>query len=194
LSVLLSIVRGVLDPTRACAADHYLVAGQASIALDVTRARVDVEDFLSYVAQARRLLDAGDVAGARDVLVTVDRYHAAEAFEDEPYARWSGPLREETRAAYLSMLWMLVQVSDAGRAAGVDAAVGYLLRLLERDPYDEAAHRHLVRRLVQAGRHGEARRAFDRYGEAMRAIGVRPPDRSLLAPRPAGVTVSGRSR
>jgi DNA-binding SARP family transcriptional activator/tetratricopeptide (TPR) repeat protein len=210
LSVLLSIVRGVLDPARACAADHYLVADQASIALDVTRARVDVEDFLAYVAQARRLLDAGDVDEARDVLVAVDRHHAADAFEDEPYAQWSGPLREETRAAYLGMLRMLVQVSDAGRPAGVDAAVGYLLRLLERDPYDEPAHRSLVRGLVRAGRHGEARRAFDRYGEAMRAIGVRPPDRSLLAPgagggtpraagaagtsRPVRPTVSGTSR
>ena len=200
LSVLLSIVRGVLDPVRALPADHYLVADLASVALDVSRARVDVEDFLSYVARARRLLDAGDLAEARDLLVTVDRHHSADAFEDEPYAQWSAPLREETRAAYLSMLRMLVQVSDAGRAAGVDAAVGYLLRLLERDPYDEAAHRGLVRCLVRAGRHGEARRAFDRYGDAMRAIGVRPPDQSLLAPRaagtsrPDGVAVSGRFR
>ncbi|WP_158647496.1 BTAD domain-containing putative transcriptional regulator [Actinoplanes sp. ATCC 53533] len=188
LSVLLSIVRGVLDPVRARPADHYLVADLASVALDVSRARVDVEDFLSYVARARRLLAAGDLAEARDLLVTVDRHHGADAFSDEPYAPWSAPLREETRAAYLSMLRMLVQVSGP---AGVDAAVGYLLRLLERDPYDEAAHRGLVRCLVRAGRHGEARRAFDRYGEAMRAIGVRPPDRSLLAPRAA---VSGRSR
>ncbi|RZU53795.1 two-component SAPR family response regulator [Krasilnikovia cinnamomea] len=210
LSVLLSILRAVLDPSRAYASDHYLVADQASIALDVTRARVDVEDFLAFVAQARRQLDAGHVAETRELLVTVEKHHGGDAFEDEPYAPWSGPLREQTRAAYLSMLRMLVQVS----AAGVDAAVGYLLRLLERDPYDEAAHRHLVRRLVGAGRHGEARRAFDRYGEAMRAIGVRPPERSLLAPRavpvspatggtpravdgtsrPVGVTVNGRSR
>ncbi|GIJ77059.1 Transcriptional regulatory protein, C terminal [Micromonospora phaseoli] len=199
LSVLLSIVRGVLDPRRARSADHYLVADQASIALDVTRVRVDVEDFLAYVAQARRLLTAGESAEARDLLVTIDRHHGADAFEDEPYAPWSGPLREETRAAYLSMLRMLTKVSDttadAGRWAGIDAAVGYLLRLLERDPYDEAAHRSLVRCLARAGRHGEARRAFDRYGEAMRAIGVRPPDRVLLAPparaRPSGGAATG---
>jgi DNA-binding SARP family transcriptional activator len=192
LSVLLSIVRGVLDPARARAADHYLVADQASIALDVTRVNVDVEDFLSYVAKAGRLVDAGRPAEARDLLVTIDRHHGADAFDDEPYAPWSGPLREETRAAYLSMLRMLARVCGANSA---DAAVGYLLRLLERDPYDEAAHRNLVRCLVRAGRHGEARRAFDRYGEAMRAIGVRPPDQSLLAPhapaRPAGAAHAG---
>ncbi|MEU4214844.1 tetratricopeptide repeat protein [Actinoplanes sp. NPDC026623] len=181
LSVLLSIVRGVLDPAKARAADHYLIADQASIALDVTRVRVDVEDFLSYVARAARLLDAGDRDEARELLVTIDRHHAADAFDDEPYASWSGSLREQTRTAYLSMLRMLAQV--CGPATSAD---GYLLRLLERDPYDEPAHRSLVRRLVRAGRHGEARRAFDRYGQAMREIGVRPPDRSLLAPPASG--------
>jgi two-component SAPR family response regulator len=34
LSVLLSIVRGVLDPAKAFANDHYLVADQSSIALE----------------------------------------------------------------------------------------------------------------------------------------------------------------
>jgi DNA-binding SARP family transcriptional activator len=181
LSVLLSIVRGVLDPAKARAADHYLVADQASVALDVTRMRVDVEDFLAYVARARRLLDAGEQAEARELLGTVDRHHHADAFEDEPYAPWSSALREETRAGHLTMLRMLVRVSDGDP----DAVAGYLLRLLERDPYDEGAHRRLVRCMARAGRHGEARRAFDRYGDAMRAIGVRPPDPSIL---------SGRSR
>jgi DNA-binding SARP family transcriptional activator len=193
LSVLLSLVRGVLDPARAVSADHFLIADQGSIALDITRVRVDVEDFLAYVAHARRLLDAGDVAEARALLVTVERHHQADAFEDEPYAQWCGPLREEVRAAHLSLLRMLARVSRAEPGTGPEAAIGYLLRLLERDPYDEAAHRALVRTMVGRGQHGEARRAFERYGEAMRAIGVHPPDRALLAPAlPA--SANGRSR
>jgi DNA-binding SARP family transcriptional activator/ATP/maltotriose-dependent transcriptional regulator MalT len=193
LSVLLSLVRGVLDPARAVSADHFLIADQGSIALDITRVRVDVEDFLAYVAHARRLLDAGDVAEARALLVTVERHHQADAFEDEPYAQWCGPLREEVRAAHLSLLRMLARVSRAEPGTGPEAAIGYLLRLLERDPYDEAAHRALVRTMVGRGQHGEARRAFERYGEAMRAIGVHPPDRALLAPvLPA--SANGRSR
>ncbi|GLY96632.1 hypothetical protein Acsp02_38870 [Actinoplanes sp. NBRC 103695] len=177
LSVLLSILRGVLDPAKALPPDHYLVADLASVALDVTRLRVDVEDFLAYVAQARRLVEAGDTAAARALLATIDRHQGGEAaFEDEPYALWSAGLREEARAAHLRMLRMSVQVAD-----NVDAAAGLLLRVLEQDPYDEAAHRGLVRRLVRAGRHGEARRAFERYAEAMRSIGVRPPDPALLS-------------
>lgn len=172
LSVLLSILRGVLDD-----AGPALVADPASVALDVTRIRVDVEDFLAYVAQARRLVDTGDLAEARALLATIDRHHTGEeAFGDEPYAAWAAGLREEARAAQLRMLRMSVQVTD-----NVDAAAGLLLRLLDHDPYDETAHRGLVRRLVAAGRHGEARRAFDRYVAAMRSIGVRPPDETLLS-------------
>jgi DNA-binding SARP family transcriptional activator len=116
------------------------------------------------------------------MLAAADRLHRADAFEDEPYADWAVPLREEVRAAYLSLLRMLAQTS---RATGAPAAAGgYLLRLLERDPYDEPAHRGLVRTLVAAGQHGEARRAFDRYRKAMREIGVQPPDAALLARRP----------
>nr|MDT0657174.1 BTAD domain-containing putative transcriptional regulator [Micromonospora sp. DSM 115978] len=180
LSVLLSIIRGVLDPAKAFSPDHFLVADQSSIALEVARVRVDVEDFLAQVAHGRRLLDRGALPEAAAVLTAADRGHGAEAFADEPYADWSVPLREETRAAYLAMLRMLAQTRRT--LAGPGAAVGYLLRLLEQDPYDEPAHRALVRALVAGGQHGEARRAFRRYEAAMRDIGVRPPAQALLHP------------
>lgn len=190
LSVLLSLVRGVLDPGKARAVDHYLVADHASIALDVTRLRIDVEDFLAHVAHGSRLADSGALAQARTVLAAADAQYRAEAFEDEPYADWSRPLREETRAAHVSMLRILARASRAD--AGPAAAVGYVLRLLEKDPYDESAHRALVRTLVASGQHGEARRAFARYGEAMRAIGVRPPDETILRPARSATAISAR--
>jgi DNA-binding SARP family transcriptional activator len=179
LSVLLSIVRGVLDPTKVFEADRFIVADQASVALDVTRVRVDVEDFLAQVAHGRRLVERGALTEGRTMLMAADADYRADVFEDEPYSDWSTPLREEARAAYLGMLRTLAHVSRADRPT---ATVGYLLRLLERDPYDEPGHRAVVRALVAAGHHGEARRAFDRYREAMRQIGVRPPDEAILLP------------
>lgn len=184
LSVLLSIVRGVLDPDKTHPTDHYLVADRSSIALDITRIRVDVEEYLAHVAHARRLVDRGCLAEARTLLLAVDRQYRADAFEDEPYAAWCSGLREEARAAQVRVLRMLAQVSRV--EAGPEVAVEYLLRLLDRDPYDESAHRALVRTLVADGQHGEARRAFARYGEAMRSIGVRPPDEAILLPARRG--------
>jgi DNA-binding SARP family transcriptional activator/tetratricopeptide (TPR) repeat protein len=176
LSVLLSIVRGVLDPGKARATDHYLVADAAAIALDVTHVRVDVLDFLAAVAHGRRLRDRGATAEARVVLAAAVRGYPADVFEDEPYDTWSEPLREQARAAYLAGLRMLADAHGTGTAA-----VDCLLRLLAVDRYDEAAHRALVRVLAAGGQHGEARRAFNRYRAAMREIGVRPPDPTVLA-------------
>jgi DNA-binding SARP family transcriptional activator len=178
LSVLLSIVRTVLDPDRAFPADHYLVADAASVALDVRHLRVDVLEFLAAVAHGQRLFERGAAAEARTVLAAADRDYTADVFEDEPYADWAGPLREHGRAAHLNALRLLAEID---RAAGSGAtALVHLLRLLERDPYDEPAHRAVVRILVLGGQHGEARRAFSRYREAMAAIGVRPPDEAIL--------------
>ena len=65
-------------------------------------------------------------------------------------------------------------------AGDLDQAATYLVRILVAYAFDEHAHRSLVAVLVRAGRHGEARRAFDRWTEAMRSIDAPQPDRSLL--------------
>jgi DNA-binding SARP family transcriptional activator len=181
LSVLLSIVRGVLDPGKVHPTDHFLVADAACVALDVAHLRVDVTEFLGAVAYGRGLIDRGSGPAARAVLAAAVRDYTADVFDDEPYADWAGPLREQARAAYLTALRLLATSHRQG--GDVHSAMDCLLRLLEKDPYDEPAHRALVRTLVGAGRHGEARRAFARYRDAMRVIAVRVPDESLLAPR-----------
>ncbi|MBB5868677.1 DNA-binding SARP family transcriptional activator/ATP/maltotriose-dependent transcriptional regulator MalT [Allocatelliglobosispora scoriae] len=170
LSVLLSIVRGVLDPDRSLPTDHFIVADQASIGLDVTRLHVDVEEFLADVGHGRRLRERGALAEAHRLLAVAVRSYRADVFEDEPYSEWSGALREEARAGYVSALRMLAQL---GRKLGdTGAAVAHLMRLLTIDPYDEAGHRALIKTLVAGGQHGEAQRAQTRYREAMAAIGV----------------------
>lgn len=70
--------------------------------------------------------------------------------------------------------------------AGQDLA---RVRQLLTDPYDERAHRGLVQTLASAGSHGEARRAYGRYAEAMRALNLPaprqlPPPHRLPVPRP----------
>src|SRR5262249_25543130 len=154
---LLSILRGVLDPARALAQDHYLVADQASIGLDVGRLRIDVEEFLVDVGHGRRLRDRGASAEAARLLSRAVAAYRADVFEDEPHPDWPSALREEARAGYLAALRMLAQPHRSLGDPG--AAVEHLLRLLTIDPYDESAHRTLIDTLTAAGQHGEARRA-----------------------------------
>jgi DNA-binding SARP family transcriptional activator len=188
LSVLLSVIRTVLDPAHRWPADHHVRADLTGISLDLDHVTVDVEELLGNVAHAAAL--AGDVDRTRAVLANVDRLYRGDAFGDEPYEQWADGLREEARAVWLRAVRDLAELSLA--AGDLDQAVAYLVRLLTVDAFDESAHRAMVRALVRAGRHGEARRAFHRWREAMRSIDAPPPDPTVLAVQaPADVGGAG---
>jgi DNA-binding SARP family transcriptional activator/tetratricopeptide (TPR) repeat protein len=181
LSVLLSVVRSVLDPDRAWPADHYIAADLAGLSMDLTHVSVDVEHLLDDASHATSLLRSGDRERAHEILTEVDARYRGDAFEDEPYEEWADGLREEARAAWLRSLRHLAELrADAGEHQD---ATSLLVRMLVADPYDEPAHRALVDVLVRAGRHGEARRAFDRWAGAMRSIAAPLPNPGVLRPR-----------
>ncbi|MFI7465144.1 tetratricopeptide repeat protein [Nonomuraea sp. NPDC049646] len=168
LSVALSTVRSVLDPQRKFGPGEFVRADKYSIQL--VGLRTDVEEFLCAAAEA---LAAGD----EDLLVAAEARYTGDVCEDSPYAEWLVPLREEARAVHQALLRELAALAEA--ADDPDRAVRYLLRLLERDAYDETAHLDLVRTLTKARRHGEARRRYRLYAEAMRELDVEPAPLSL---------------
>ena len=131
-------------------------------------------------AHAADLMEEGDAERAREILADIDSSYHGDAFEDEPGEEWAEGLREEVRAAWLRSVRRLATLRS--REGRVDEAQGLLLRLLVADPYDEQVHRMLVRTLARAGRHGEARRSFDRWVAAMRAIDAPLPDPVVLHP------------
>ncbi len=181
LAVALSTVRGALDPGRRCAADHFVGAGQANVWLQLEKMTVDVESFLTDARHGLRLWAQGSASDARIVLSSVEQARTADVFADEPYDTWAQPLRDEVRATHLNVLRTLARI--AGQVGDADEAATHLRRIITDEPYDEQAHRDLLDTLVEAGRHGEARRAYDRYVEAMTDIGVPPPDRAILLNR-----------
>ena len=168
LSVVLSIVRGVVGP-------EAILTDQACVALDSTQVQVDVEQFLTDVGDAVRLNEQGATTDARTLLTEAVQSYTDDAFADSPYDDEADALREEGRAAYHQALRLLAQLCrDAGE---YDQAAGYLRRLLGGDRYHEDAHRSLLAVLVRSRRHGQARQAAARYRAAMADLGL-----------PAGVT------
>jgi len=135
LSVLLSMVRDVLQPQPA--GESPLVTTGGAVSLNRAQVSVDVEDVLTRATAA---LDADrarepDATARLEAAVTA---HTGDFLEEDPYQEWAAALTEEVRATHIAVLRALcARLRDAG---DTDAVVRYTLRLLEQDAYDEEAH------------------------------------------------------
>ena len=169
LSVLLSTVRGVLDPEKRFEQDHFVGADKSAVWLETENLALDVESFLSRALDALALQRAGSPdAPAR--LAAAEATYGGDFLEEDAYEDWAIALREEARTIYTEVVRALAD--DAAARGDADATTRFYLRVLERDPYDEPAHLGLVSALESAGRHGEARRCFRAYCARMDEIGV----------------------
>lgn len=169
LSVALSTLRSVLDPEHARPPDYYLRVDGDAVALDLDHLDVDIERFLADATTGLRRAGR-DPATAKVHLERAELAYTGDLFEDDPYPDWAVDLREEGRLAYLEVVRGLAELSAAAGDGAAQAR--YLLRLVERDQFDEQAHLDLVRLLVKAGRHGEARRRYRLYCRRMEEIEV----------------------
>ena len=131
---------------------------------------VDFEEFTRTAEEGLTLWRARQPSEARPSLVAAETAYLGDFLEEDAYEEWCGPIREETRALYLAVAKALA--ADATDADDHEAAIKYLLRVLEKDAYDEGAHLGLVEAMAAAGRHGEARRLYRQYGAKMDEIDI----------------------
>ncbi|MEI7742413.1 MAG: BTAD domain-containing putative transcriptional regulator [Chloroflexota bacterium] len=170
LSVALATARAVLDPAKAFPPDWFIGGDKQAVWLEPAHIEVDVERFMEAAANGLRIARDGDPAEARRMLDAAQARYTGDFLEEDPYEDWAVGLREEAQAAYIAVTRLLAEGSAADGDA--DGATRYHLRILERDPYDEAAHLGLVGALLAAGRHGEARRRYGIYSGRMEEMGV----------------------
>ena len=126
-----------------------VIADRSSIRLDLNHIDVDIE---RWFAQSD---DTAIVAA-----------HDGEFLPDDRYEDWSAPLRDEIRARFSASARRLAGVSRAADA------IELWRRALTQDPYEEGAHRALVKTLRAEGRLSEARTAYQTYVAAMDDLGV----------------------
>ena len=93
LSVLLSTIRGVLDPAKSMPPDHYVAADHDTVWLVREHVEIDVEMFLRDAAEGRRQLVAGDVAAGEQTLARAAARYLGEFCADDPYADWAAGTR-----------------------------------------------------------------------------------------------------
>jgi DNA-binding SARP family transcriptional activator len=165
LSVALATVRTVLDPDRRYAPDQYVAADKDAMRLDLEQVAVDVEDFLIGADHGLSLVQQGRADEGAAVLADAVAMYVGDFLEEDAYEDWAQELREEARATYIGVVRRLAEVSVG--AGHHDAAVGFYLRIVAKDAWDEEAHLGIVSSLEAAGRHGEARRRYRAYAARM---------------------------
>jgi len=179
LSVALATARAVLDPDKRHPPGHFIVAGKDALRLELANLPVDVERFLAVAAEGLARHRQGRSDRVRAALQAAEALYEGDFLEEDRYQDWAGPLREEARAAYLSVARALGELAASG--GDHDVAVRYYLRILERDAFDEQAHLGLVAALQRDGRHGEARRQYRAY--AARMVELQVPAAPFPAPK-----------
>ncbi|MGH9244547.1 MAG: BTAD domain-containing putative transcriptional regulator [Acidimicrobiales bacterium] len=172
LSVALSTMRRVLDPERRYAADHFVRTPEEAIALNLPHVEVDSLTFIGAAEQALTRVQRDGLARAAPALLDAEQLYIGEFLAEDVYEDWTIGPREECRAAYVALARELAR--HATGSGDHDGTVRFCLRLLEHDSYDEEAHLLLARSLVASGRHGEARRQYQRYAQRMAEIDVEP--------------------
>jgi DNA-binding SARP family transcriptional activator len=190
LSVALSTLRGVLDPDRRMDPEQLVSADRTTVRLDLEHVEVDVVRFLADAHAGLRRFAADRGEEAVTLLTAAEAAYAGDFLPEDPFDDWAVAVREEARNAYVATARALA--TWAGQRGDHDAASRYLLRILERDAFDERAHLGLVAALAVSGRHGEARRAYRAYEARMGELDVealpfteaaaRSPDRDVAPP------------
>lgn len=192
LSVLISTVRGVLDPDRQHPADRYLATDPATVRINPAHVAVDALRFY----EAARAAIAADGASTTKPWPSgsPDRENAAGADGDvrllsrleAVVARYTGDLCDDgevvgdwvrrPRAVLADLHREVIHrlAKRCLRAGRTEAAIGWYLRLTVEDGYDEPAYLGLIGTLLAAGRHGEARRRYQEYVARMREMDVEP--------------------
>lgn len=160
LSVALSLLRGQLSPDGPPAIASH--AGTLRLSDEVVELDVEVFERLAEDGLTAARSQARPAAVA--LLLQAEERYGGDLLADEPDLRWAEDRRAELRALYLTVARTL---ADLVADDDPDLAIRLLLRVLDRDGYDEPAHLDVCLALLRAGRHGEARRRHHLYATRM---------------------------
>ncbi|HLY33021.1 MAG TPA: bacterial transcriptional activator domain-containing protein, partial [Jatrophihabitantaceae bacterium] len=167
-----STVRKVLDPERDQPTDHYIAADARALTLRTDHVRVDVTEFFAAVADAVRAADQGDWTNADRKCADAELLYRGDFLEEDRYEDWALDCRERARTTAGTAVRLRAR---AARERGDrEAASMYLLRLVDRDPYDEDSWTALIALQTQLRRHGEARRLYSMYSRRMDELDIAP--------------------
>jgi DNA-binding SARP family transcriptional activator len=171
-------LRERLEPKRVRRSpSSFVMARRGAYALDLSRVRVDVDDF---EREARVGLAAYVQGVTESVAVHLDRALSlyGEGFlPEDPYEDWA--LEERERLHELAGRVLRAQIRIRLQLDDVVAAVGHARRLAEMEPFDTDVQRLLIDLCLRRGRRSEAVRRYTMLRQRMLQSFGREPDFDL---------------
>ena len=164
LSTALSLARAALVGDDGDRDTSPIESVGSIVRLSLDRVEVDALAFRELAERGLRAVRDGASDTAVRLLLEAEELYGGDLFEDDPDLAWAEDRRAELRSLYLSVARTLAELL---RTEEPEFAIRLLLRILDRDGYDEPAHLNLAVALLQAGRHGEARRRYRLYRDRM---------------------------
>lgn len=179
LSVALSTIRRVVHGGEPLGdSPSVILALGDAVRLNLDMIDVDVERFFSYAAAGRQASADGDDDHALALYRLAEESYGGALYAEDPYCQWAAATRESAALTYGAIVRELAAADVT--ADDHEAASRRYLRLIEHDPFDEAAHLGAITSLVALGTYGQAHRLHSAYTARMNELGVDP------APFPAG--------
>lgn len=128
---------------------------------------LDVDEFERHVEAGRQLEAAGDLPAASGEYELAAALYQGDLLADDPYEEWLLLDRERLRVAFLDVLDRLSHLYFSQQRYAPCATL--CLRIIERDPCREDAHRRLMRCYDRQGQPHLALRQYRVCAETLRA-------------------------
>jgi len=170
----LLLLRRVLEPGRPGAAAVYVRHHGEACRLDPGEGHTyDVTAFTQAADRAAAARRNGDDAAALELLAEACRLYRDDFLSASPYEEFTVPERERLRERFRRVLQHRLELLAARERWS--ELVPVARRGLERDPFAEECHYHLVHGLYRLGSRREALDAYHRYAAVMdRELGLLP--------------------
>jgi DNA-binding SARP family transcriptional activator len=158
------------DPSRR-GLSAFVLARNGGYRLNPDTVSVDADDFERLCSDGMRSLADGDSATAISRFEAAVAMYRGDYLADDLYSEWAFLERERLRDIVTIPLRALAEL----RSDDPDAAIGYLTRLAEMEPFDNEIQRQLLVQLVKQGRRSRAVRQYQAFQmRLMRAFNDKP--------------------
>jgi DNA-binding SARP family transcriptional activator len=158
------------DPSKRCLS-AFVLAQNGGYRLNPDVVSVDADQFERLCSDGMRSFADGDPATAITRFEAAVTMYRGDYLADDPYSEWAFLERERLRELVTIPLRALAEL----RSDDPDAAIGYLKRLAEMEPFDNEIQRQLLVQLVKQGRRSRAVRQYHAFEvRLLRAFNDKP--------------------